>query len=677
MKKFLEKNKKNICLIIITVIAFNFLFLPLPSLASHNAEHTRLLPRPPDIIDVVGDLTGWISAKVLLFTSSFISMILGVFLGFIIGLEAQFIDYVLSPTNFPITTAPIVELGWGITRDLANMFFILILLIIAFTTVLRIKSWAIQQLWWKVVVAALLINFSLVIAGFVIDFTNILTAFFLNQITGGSGVGGVITITTKLAAGMQILNFYDPSNVSSITGGITQFGAAGIAAVVGLILTLVGLIVTAFVFGAAVIFLIVRILHLWLLLIFAPIVWMLWILPATSGQFSKWWNSFLHWAFFAPIFVFMIYLSLSIFDATGKLNPKVFGVFPAVWQTPAPGITKVGMPAAIFQWILVIAMMFGSLIVAQKFGVYGATASQKMLTGWGNSAKGWAGRELKKRGAGWTQPLPAGAPPPTGVRGVIRRVGAGFGRAAVAVPGARGAYLGLQADVKKDYENAQNKYKDVDPTVLEQMSQAKLIGSTDRLAIQSLLINKGRLKPQAAELLKMLDQSRKYGKEEDILKLVSEKMNKDLTDTNGYGAAERTELLQRAKRYGNEKNFLKFFPNLAPAIGKTIQEAVKGIEKASDIYVDQMIADVVRELSIPQLRDIGKSGSDTQRRATKIAVIQDYRGLSLSDRQSIRLVLMETNKQKREQLRATLPENLRKMSYQREITTTPAWEQNI
>ena len=661
MKKFLTKN---ICLVLIAAIAFSFVFLPLTALAD-----------PPPETSVVGQTISWIFGSPLLFISDTISALLGGIFGLIISLEAKIIDYILSTSNFPITAAPIVTLGWGITRDLANMFFILILLIIAFATVLRIKSWAISQLWWKVLVAALLINFSLVIAGFVLDFANILTAFFLNQITGG---GSMVTITTKLAAAMQISNFYNPAPPTSVLGGAAQAFAGGFAAAVGIILTLIGLVVTAFVFGAAMIFLVVRILYIWLLLIFAPIVWMLWILPATSSHFSKWWHSFLQWSFFAPIFVFMIYLSLSIFDASGKLNPEVFGVISVPgWTTPAPGLSTVGMPAAIFQFMLAIGLMFASLIVAQKFGVEGANASQKMLTGWGNSAKGLVARELRKRVAGLTQPLPAGAPPPTGVRGLIRRAGAGLGRAAVAVPGARDAYLNLQAKNKKDYEDAQNKYKDVDPVVLEQMAQSKIMESRDKLAIQHLLISKGRLKPRARELMAMLDQVRRYGKEEDMLKLVSEKMKRDLTTANGYGATERTELLQRAKKYGNEKDFLKFFPNLAPAIGKTVQEIVKGVEKASDIYADQLIADVERELNPAQLKDIGKSGTDAQRRASKIAVIQDYRGLSSSDRQSIRIVSFEKNLQKREELRKSLPENLRKISYAREITTTPVWEQNI
>ena len=348
MKKFIIKNKKNICLIVIVAIAFNFLFLPLVALAD---------PTPAQIANQkdsswVGQVISWLTGKTLLFVSSFISMIIGTFFGLIIWLEAVIIDYIINPSNFSLVDTPIVKIGWGITRDLANMFFILILLIISFATVLRIKSWAISQLWWRVVVAALLINFSLVIAGFVIDFANILTAFFLNGITGGGSFG---TITTKLAASMQILNFYRPAPPTGVIEGITQLGASSFAAIAGIILTVVGLVVTAFVFGAAMIFLIVRILHIWLLLIFAPIVWMLWILPATSGYFSRWWSSFLQWTFFAPIFVFMIYLSLQIFDATGQFNPKVFGAFPAAWREAPTGLSQVGMPAAIFQWILVIA----------------------------------------------------------------------------------------------------------------------------------------------------------------------------------------------------------------------------------------------------------------------------------------------------------------------------------
>ena len=382
MERFLKKNRKYIGSLLIAVVVFNFLFLPLTALA-------KTAPAKDDS-SLVDQVIGWVSGKALLFVSSTISMLLGAVFGFILYLEAQIIDHIISPANFSFTNSPVVTLGWGITRDLANMFFILILLVIAFATVLKIQSYAIKQLWWKVLVAALLINFSLVIAGFVIDFTQILTTFFLKHATGGGSFG---TITTRLASSMQILNFYNPAapkTVWGMDGGIAQFGASAIAGFLGIILTLVGLVITVFVFGAAMIFLIVRILYIWFLLIVAPLVWMLWILPATSEYFKQWWDNFIKWTFFAPVYVFMIYLSLSIFEANGKLNPKAFwAVSIPGWNTPAPGLTTVGMPAAIFQWILVIAMMFGSLIVALKFGVAGAKAVQGATKGAAKASALW------------------------------------------------------------------------------------------------------------------------------------------------------------------------------------------------------------------------------------------------------------------------------------------------
>ena len=441
MEKILTKNKKYLGLILIAAMAFNFLFLPTPVLAAwYNPA------------DWFGDAIGWIGGRVILFASSLISMIFGAVFGLVLGLEAQLIDYIISPANFSFTNSPIVTLGWGITRDLANMFFILILLIIAFATVLKIQSYAIKQLWWKVLVAELLINFSLVIAGFVIDFTQVLTAFFLNQITGGGSFG---TITTRLASSMQILNFYNPATPESLGQGALQFGASSIAAVVGIILTLVGLVITVFVFGAAAIFLIVRILWIWFLLIVAPIAWMLWILPVTTNYFSQWWDDFIKWTFFAPIYVFMIYLSLSIFDATGKLSPKAFWAFPAAWKDPAPGLATVAMPAAIFQWILVIAMMSGSLIVAQKFGVEGAKAIRKATKGAAKATAFWGIKSYGRMATGLgTAMAGAGATRSPAVKTILSPIrGAGTGLQAIGgvATGARGGKI--TAPLKKVSDN--------------------------------------------------------------------------------------------------------------------------------------------------------------------------------------------------------------------------------
>ena len=645
-----RREKKYICLVIIAIIAFNFLFLPLTTLAQ------SIPPPPPTALDLLGGVFGeavsWVSGEVLLFISSGISAILGVFFGLILWLEAIIIDYIISPNNFPLTTAPIVTIGWGITRDLANMFFILILLIISFATVLRIKSWAISQLWWKVVVAALLINFSLVIAGFIIDFANILTAFFLNGITGGGSFG---TITTKLAAGMQILNFYNPARPEGIIGGVTQFGAAGIAATVGIILTLVGLIITVFVFGAAMIFLIVRILHLWLLLIFAPIVWMLWILPATSSYFSQWWNSFIKWTFFAPIFVFMIYLSLSIFDATGQLNPKFFGVFPAIWKEAAPGLTKVAMPAAIFQWILVIAMMFGSLIVAQKFGATGAAASQKMLTGWGTDTKNWAGRKLRSRalGIGAKEAAPGvEARPGLLVRGAQKLA---------AIPGGKllaGQVFKMTAAEAGTVEAAQKQFANWTPEAIQaylKQSPGRVTSAfsqNQQMGAALALAEKGKLdkigEPRIRELAALA--SRQYPKQIDEI--------------------------------------LKIAPHLATEFNKKIKDIVAKVDKANQIMLSSLgNSEVVLNLNPEQLRTIAQKADDAKVQRVKDVVDLEFQTLVPATQVEVDRILSISNKDKRNRELNTFLESqtiagvprddvqkLEKIARSRATTKSPAWQ---
>src|SRR3989344_4070357 len=73
-----------------------------------------------------------------------------------------------------------VQVGWTIVRDIANMFFILILIVIALGTILRIKEYnEYGHLLAKLVVAALLVNFSQVIAVTIINFVNLITAMFV------------------------------------------------------------------------------------------------------------------------------------------------------------------------------------------------------------------------------------------------------------------------------------------------------------------------------------------------------------------------------------------------------------------------------------------------------------------------------------------------------------------
>ena len=58
------------------------------------------------------------------------------------------------------------------------------MIIIAVATMLRIEKWGWKNTLWKLVVVALLVNFSLIIPGMVIDVSNFLSFYFLNAAKG-------------------------------------------------------------------------------------------------------------------------------------------------------------------------------------------------------------------------------------------------------------------------------------------------------------------------------------------------------------------------------------------------------------------------------------------------------------------------------------------------------------
>ena len=94
--------------------------------------------------------------------------------GFFIALAGNMLNVVIKVQNTAFHDQPAVNIGWKITRDVVNIFYILVLLIISIATILGISSYGMKQTLWKLILSALLINFSLPIAGIFVDFSNTL-----------------------------------------------------------------------------------------------------------------------------------------------------------------------------------------------------------------------------------------------------------------------------------------------------------------------------------------------------------------------------------------------------------------------------------------------------------------------------------------------------------------------
>jgi len=357
-------------------------------------------------------------------------------LGAVVTWLAGLAQGTLEKTNSQNTQ--IVQEGWGITRDLVNMLFVLILLTIAIATILRLETYGMKALLPKLIIAALLINFSLVLAGAVIDFSNILTDFFIqdstsffSDIAGQMGLAklqltnvessGEVWKVCQIGIGddcrAETYSTQEECNASLGTWDVlwdcedktppkvdwTKIpGDKYWKVIASLILSIIFTIIAAFVFGAMAFLFLTRTIIIRFLLILAPLAWFFWILPATQHLFGKWWNTFIKWVFFAPAAVFFIWLSVNSWlkFISGQAPSGGEEIISGMRETITNELTQsrimpqVMLPENLVQFLLACGMLIGALIVAQKMGIHGASGAIKLGKWFGQGAGGIANRWL-------------------------------------------------------------------------------------------------------------------------------------------------------------------------------------------------------------------------------------------------------------------------------------------
>src|SRR3989344_1117634 len=74
----------------------------------------------------------------------------------------------------------VINLGWSVLRDVGNMFFIIVLLVIAIGTIVKSSRYGYQQNLRRLVLMAVLINFSKTITLFFIELSQAVTLYFVS-----------------------------------------------------------------------------------------------------------------------------------------------------------------------------------------------------------------------------------------------------------------------------------------------------------------------------------------------------------------------------------------------------------------------------------------------------------------------------------------------------------------
>ncbi len=242
-----------------------------------------------------------------------------------------------------------VKIGWSLTRDVANMFFIVVLLIIAFSTILKIQSYHYQRTLVKLVIMAVLINFSKLIAGFLIDFFQVIMLTFVN------GFKDVAAGNFADAFGIyQVLSFAQGDADLTAGEGSTVVAATLLAIFMIIVADIVLLILIAV--------LLYRIAMLWVLVIISPLAYLAYAI--SPKYWSQWWSMFFQHLISGPVIAFFLWLALLTVQKGNISNSFVVGEEGKVLDNQDFG-TAVSA-STLLSYMVTVALFMGGLAISQK-----------------------------------------------------------------------------------------------------------------------------------------------------------------------------------------------------------------------------------------------------------------------------------------------------------------------
>lgn len=227
-----------------------------------------------------------------------------------IGLCIFFLRFFIAIASYNnYIDVDVVQLGWVMVRDVANMFFVVALLVIAFGTILGLEEYEWKKNLVKLVLAAIFINFSNLIAQLFIDVAHIFTMTFLNAISA--------------TAGGNLINMFKLNEITSMVGVDPDLNTEfDVEILIGTAVAATFAVLAAFAMGSYVFVMMARVVALWALIILSPLAYILGVLPKTQSYAERWWSEFSNYVIVAPVMVFFLWLSFATLG-TGTIMSSI------------------------------------------------------------------------------------------------------------------------------------------------------------------------------------------------------------------------------------------------------------------------------------------------------------------------------------------------------------------
>ena len=293
-----------------------------------------------DFIQGIQDVTIQIVAVIIFFVTEIIIWILLGILA-LIGwlLDSVVVEFVIQMGKYVTSEdATAVRTAWTLIRDLANIGIIGGLVATAIGNIIGSGNYSIQKNLSRLILAALLVNFSYFVAGTIIDIANYTAREAYYAVAVPRDCESNCGIASRLLAIIELSKFHDDARGGMVNAGsaISQDqdnaqndlqGAGGIQNVEGNnvgqsislarlatfnVMEIIFIIVISFVFLSAISLLVARFIALIFIIVTSPVGIAGVAVPFLKKYADEWWKAITNQSIFAPVYFLLIGISLKI-----------------------------------------------------------------------------------------------------------------------------------------------------------------------------------------------------------------------------------------------------------------------------------------------------------------------------------------------------------------------------
>ncbi|WKZ28949.1 MAG: hypothetical protein QY323_05495 [Patescibacteria group bacterium] len=545
-----------------------------------------------------------------------IFQILTSLMGFILIMEVDALIRVAQYFNFVSPGPTAVQVGWVVTRDLANMFFIVFLMIIAFSTVIGYSKYHYEQTLKKLLIMAVVINFSKTIVGLMIDVSQVVMLSFVNGF--------------RAAAAGNFMNAFQINKLLRLADGVSDYN---FGLVLAMMLAFILAAIAVCVVLVMLVMLVFRVIMLWVLIILSPIAFLTAAFPLSGNYYAQWWAELKKYLVGGPVIAFFLWLALATAQATGgnlSSAQEGWGVQSTASSQEVQGQaarlelnrpqipSEAGRTDTILSMVIVTCIMFAGLKFASDPAIGGMAAGfagkvrSKAVSALRAGTVGVAGYGLKR----------AAEPLATGV---------GRGLARVPLVGGAGRYLALTGEKwKKDRIASREKtfggpedFARLSPGAfvrqMSSLSQKRKLDDVDKKRLDGML-STGLKNPALAQSLT------KSGQGHDTLdQLIQQSSGKGLQDIVGTAISDKNasswmkgdpDLLKRTydklRSEWKDKDGNVLDPNMAKTVGEFEQKFAVPLHKNGLFSSIPSVADEKLKQLVPKMSsdDIGGIAKD-------------------------------------------------------------------